>query len=59
MVGNKERLNWLKDLLPQELPNTRIMTLSFQSKWLSDAPKKRPINCADALLEVIDNIRQV
>jgi hypothetical protein len=58
-VGNKDRLNWLKHLLPQELPNTRIMTFSYQSRWLWDAPKKRTTLCADDLLKAVHNKRQV
>jgi hypothetical protein len=52
-------MNWLKDLLPQEIPNTRIMTFSFQSRWLWDAPKKRSMHCAADLLEAVHNKRQV
>ncbi|OBT66018.1 hypothetical protein VE03_03233 [Pseudogymnoascus sp. 23342-1-I1] len=57
-VGSKVRFRWLERLLPEELPNTRIMTFSFQSNWLLNAPKTRTAHCAAALLDALDNKRR-
>lgn len=58
-MGSKVRFRWLERLLPKEVPNTRIMTFSFQSNWLLDAPKTRTALCATALLDALHNKRQV
>ena len=42
--GNKEvHVNWLADenLLPAKLPDSRIITFNYESKWLLEAPKQR------------------
>ncbi|KFY23005.1 hypothetical protein V491_02668 [Pseudogymnoascus sp. VKM F-3775] len=57
-VGNKIRFRWLERLLPEEVPNSRIMTFSFQSNWLLDAPKTQTTLCATALLNALHNKRQ-
>ncbi|OBT52075.1 hypothetical protein VE04_08013 [Pseudogymnoascus sp. 24MN13] len=57
-VGSKVRFRWLERLLPKEVPNSRIMTFSFQSNWLLDAPKTRTTLCATALLDALHNKRQ-
>lgn len=59
--GNKEvHVNWLadKNLLPAKLPDSRIMTFSYESKWLSGAPKQRRSLCANQLLTALDNKRR-
>ncbi|KFY43045.1 hypothetical protein V494_02119 [Pseudogymnoascus sp. VKM F-4513 (FW-928)] len=57
-VGSKVRFSWLERLLPKEVPNTRIMTFSFQSNWLLDAPKTRTTLCAAALVDALRNKRR-
>ncbi|OBT84478.1 hypothetical protein VE02_06420 [Pseudogymnoascus sp. 03VT05] len=57
-VGSKVRFRWLELLLPKEVPNSRIMTFSFQSNWLLDAPKTRTTLCATVLLDALHNKRQ-
>ncbi|OBT38924.1 hypothetical protein VE00_10715 [Pseudogymnoascus sp. WSF 3629] len=57
-VGSKVRFSWLEHLLPKEVPNSRIMTFSFQSNWLLHAPKTRTTLCATALVEALRNKRQ-
>ena len=52
-------VNWLKDpeMLPSKLPNSRIMTFNYESKWLLAAPKQRRSLCAIQLLTALDNRR--
>ena len=52
-------VNWLADenMLPAKLPNSRIMTFNYESKWLLGAPKQRRYLCAIQLLTAIDNKR--
>ena len=52
-------VNWLKDpdMLPSKLPNSRIMTFNYESKWFLAAPKQRCSLCAIQLLTALDNRR--
>ena len=56
----EELVNWLADekMLPAKLPNSRIMTFNYESKWLLAAPKQRRYSCAIQLLTAIDNQRE-
>ncbi|KAL9134421.1 MAG: hypothetical protein Q9175_004391 [Cornicularia normoerica] len=59
--GDKEvHVNWLKDdnMLPTKLPDSRIMTFNYESKWLLGAPKQRRSLCAIQLLTALDNKRK-
>ena len=59
--GHEERhVNWLADanMLPAKLPNSRIMTFNYESKWLLNAPKQRRSLCAEQLLTALDNKRK-
>lgn len=61
MSGNTEtHVNWLKDknMLPAKLPDSRIMTFDYESKWLKEAPKQRRSLCALQLLTALDNKRK-
>ena len=58
--GNGElNVNWLADLhmLPAKLPDSRIMTFNYESKWFLEAPKQRRSLCAIQLLTALDNQR--
>lgn len=54
----EKKVNWLKDLLPAQVPHGRIMAFNYESKWHRDAPKQRRSLCADQLLSAIDNVRK-
>ena len=59
--GDQEVLvNWLADdkMLPAKLPNSRIITFNYESKWFLEAPKQRRYSCAIQLLTAIDNKRE-
>jgi len=58
---SKERksVNWLSDLLPQRIPNTRIMTFNYPSRWHRDAPRQRLALCASDLLDAVHNQRRL
>ena len=60
MDDNVKMVNWLKDedLLPGRVPQARIMTFNYESKWHRDAPKQRRSLCADQLLSALDNKRK-
>ena len=34
--GSDEEVMWLRDLLPKFVPNARIATFSYRSKWYTD-----------------------
>ena len=53
-------VNWLADeiMLPAKLPDSRIMTFSYESNWLLGAPKQRRSLCAIQLLTALDNKRK-
>ena len=53
-------VNWLADqnMLPAKLPDSRIMTFNYESKWLLKAPKQRRSLCAIQLLTALDNKRK-
>lgn len=58
--GNEKVLvNWLADehMLPAKLPNSRIMTFNYESKWFLEAPKQRRSLCAIQLLTALGNQR--
>ena len=58
-VDKEVHVNWLADenMLPAKLPDCRIMTFNYESKWLPAAPKQRRPLCAIQLLEALDNKR--
>lgn len=58
--GKEIYVNWLKDdhLLPSKIPNARIMTFNYESRWHKDAPRQRRALCATQLLTALDNQRK-
>ena len=59
--GDEEvHVNWLadEDMLQAKLPDSRIMTFNYESKWLLGAPKQRRSLCAEQLLTALDNKRK-
>jgi len=58
-TGEEKRVNWLtdNDLLPKMVPNARIITFNYESKWHVDAPKQRRSLCAEELLIALENKR--
>jgi len=44
-------VNWLIDLLPNEIPNARIMTFNYASRWHKNAPHQDRYAPSDILLE--------
>lgn len=60
-AGDQEvHVNWLADktMLPAKLPNSRIMTFNYESKWFLEAPRQRRSLCAIQLLTALDNQRK-
>jgi hypothetical protein len=59
-TGKEKKVNWLadNDLLPNKLPNSRIMAFNYESKWHTDAPKQRRSLCAEQLLATLDSKRK-
>jgi hypothetical protein len=59
VAGEEKEVNWLadNDLLPKMVPNARIMTFNYKSKWHKDAPKQRRSLCAEELLVALENKR--
>ena len=59
--GDEEvNVHWLadKNMLPSKVPDSRIMTFNYESKWLPGAPKQRRSLCAIQLLTALDNKRK-
>ena len=48
---------WLEDLLPEQLPNARIMTYGYNSKVYRDATSGRLQDHAKGLLYALDSVR--
>jgi len=48
---------WLRDLLPKDLPNTRIMTYGYNSNLFEDASIGRIRDFAKGLLNDVDGYR--
>ena len=48
---------WLEDLLPEQLPNARIMTYGYNSKVYKDATSARLHDHAKGLLNALDAVR--
>ena len=59
-VDKEVHVNWLADenMLPAKLPDCRIMTFNYESKWLLEAPKQRRSLCAIELLTALHNKRE-
>jgi hypothetical protein len=58
--GNEVHVNWLSDtnMLPSELPGTRIMTFNYESQWFLGNLKQRRSLCAVQLLHSLINQRE-
>jgi hypothetical protein len=48
-------VNWLSDplMLPSQLPNSRVFTFNYESKWILEAPRQRRTLCAIQLLTAL------
>ncbi|KAI0103468.1 hypothetical protein F4814DRAFT_98206 [Daldinia grandis] len=57
--GQQPPVNWLKDpeMLPAVVPNSRIITYSFEPRWHSKAPKIRLELCGEELVKILHNYR--
>lgn len=44
---------WLRDLLKTDLPNARIMSFEYDSRWLNDPAMVSLEDCGERLLESI------
>ena len=54
--GDKcEPVDWLKELLPVDLPNARIMAFNYESRWRGNAPHQHIGTCATRLLDSLRN----
>jgi hypothetical protein len=52
-LGDGSAVMWLRDLLPADLPDARIMSFEYDSKWLHDPSLVKLKDCGDRLLESI------
>jgi len=57
--GGKKYVQWLSDpeLLPSQIPNARIMTFNYPSRWHRNAPHQRRPSCAIQLLQAVHSDR--
>jgi hypothetical protein len=51
-------VNWLADLLPDEIPEARIMAFNYASRWHMNAPHQDRRAPSDILLEHLRINRQ-
>ncbi|KAH8154490.1 uncharacterized protein LAJ45_01018 [Morchella importuna] len=49
---------WLRDLLPNSLPNARIMAFNHNSKWDRDSSVKSIEHCGKELLDNLNLVRK-
>lgn len=52
-VGNGQSVMWLRDLLKTDLPNARITSSEYDSKWLNDPAMISLEDCGERLLESV------
>ena len=51
-------ISWLKDLLPKNFPNARIMPFRQNTSYLVNAPRKSIEECGQQLLDEMLRIRR-
>lgn len=53
-AGGSRPVNWLRDLLPARIPNSRILCFEYNSRWIgSDLPEPHLYGIAEGLLECL------
>ena len=57
MASDTEEVMWLRDFLPDLIPNARIMTYSYESDWRRADVKTSLRKCGDQLLNVLHQNR--
>lgn len=57
MASDTEEVMWLRDFLPDLIPNARIMTYSYESNWRRADVKTSLRKCGDELLNVLHQNR--
>ena len=57
MAPDTEEVMWLRDFLPDLIPNARIMTYSYESDWRRADVKTSLRKCGDQLLNVLHQNR--
>ncbi len=53
MASDTEEVMWLRDFLPDLIPNARIMTYSYESDWRRADVKTSLRKCGEQLLNVV------
>jgi hypothetical protein len=53
----KQKVMWLQSLLPDDIPNARILTFSYNSNYLRDSPVTDLDTYAERLLEDLKSLR--
>ena len=49
-----EKVNWLKDLLPKDLPKARVLAFNYESRWWDkDASSQRTDTCSRLMLRAL------
>lgn len=57
MASDTTEVMWLRDFLPDLIPNTRIMTYSYESDWRRADIKTSLRQCGEQFLNVLLQIR--
>lgn len=55
--GTKREVMWLKHLLPQKIPEARILKFNYDSSYLINAPKENLWTIAERLVQAIHDLR--
>lgn len=50
-------IDWLRELLPEVVPNCRILSFGYDSRYMRNAPKRDISNCAQELLQALSSDR--
>lgn len=53
MASDTEEVMWLRDFLPDLIPNARIMTYSYESDWRRADVKTSLRKCGEQLLNIL------
>ena len=52
------RLMWLRDFLPRDIPNARVMAFNHNTGWETNALSKSLSHYGDDLLRALQRVRQ-
>ena len=55
--ASQSQVSWIRDLLPEDIPNTRLLFFNYDSTTYNDAPQKNLEDIAQELLHAFQITR--